>query len=282
MNFSENKLIFYGLLLISISLFLFTSNKGSISFINNTIGVIVVPFEKAIVSISSFSKHQYDLVVNKENLVIQNNAYFEQLEMLKLENNRLKHLDIENKKLSALLTTSQKNPAFDKTFSNVIGIENKDNSSFFIIDKGSSDNIFVNMPIISSGGLVGRVYDVGYNYSKILPITNINSSISVLSPRTSDIGILTSESILPDSRLLVKYLNLNSELVSGDEIVTSYLSNFFPENLLVAYVDDVFIEDDGLTKTAIVTPVVDFKQLQHLLIITNYTTKDFINKKGGQ
>ena len=57
-------------------------------------------------------------------------------------------------------------------------------------------------------------------------------------------------------------------LKRGNEIVTSYLSDKFLPGLTIGYITSVTEDASTLTRTAKVTPVVDFEHLRDVLVIT--------------
>lgn len=57
----------------------------------------------------------------------------------------------------------------------------------------------------------------------------------------------------------------------GEQIVTSHISDKYLQGLLIGYVSEINVDANNLTRSGYITPVVDFKNLQEVLVIT--TTK---------
>ena len=74
---------------------------------------------------------------------------------------------------------------------------------------------------------------------------------------------------MSDGYLDVVYIDKNAKVKEGDELVTSYLSSKFVEGLSIGKVSDIKLDSTKLTKTARVTPIVDFKHLKEVLVITD-------------
>ena len=55
---------------------------------------------------------------------------------------------------------------------------------------------------------------------------------------------------------------------AGDSVVTSHISDKYMPGLLIGYVTSISEDDNHLTKSGKITPVVDFKHLQDVLVIT--------------
>ncbi len=74
---------------------------------------------------------------------------------------------------------------------------------------------------------------------------------------------------MSDGYLEVVYIDKNAKVKEGDELVTSYLSSKFVEGISIGKVSDIKLDSTKLTKTAKVTPIVDFKHLKEVLVITD-------------
>ena len=66
----------------------------------------------------------------------------------------------------------------------------------------------------------------------------------------------------------VEMISNTAKIKEGDEIVTSHVSDKFLQGLSVGYVKDISNDNSALTKTAHLTPVVSFDQLEYVLVIT--------------
>ena len=66
----------------------------------------------------------------------------------------------------------------------------------------------------------------------------------------------------------VTNINVDANVKEGDMLLTSQISDKYVPGILIGYVSG--IEDDGnkLTKSAWVTPIVDFSQMEEVLVIT--------------
>ena len=66
----------------------------------------------------------------------------------------------------------------------------------------------------------------------------------------------------------VEMISNSAKIKEGDEIVTSHVSDKFLQGLSVGFVKDIATDDSTLTKTAHLTPTVNFDQLEYVLVIT--------------
>lgn len=140
--------------------------------------------------------------------------------------------------------------------------------STFTIDKGSDDGIAVDMNVIGDGGLVGIVYEVGKNYALVRSIIDDESNVSAQFASTSDKCIVKgSLQLINDGVLQIFNINKSANVSEGDMIVTSNISSKFLPGILIGYVKDIKDDANNLTKSASLTPVVDFAHLDIVLII---------------
>ena len=74
--------------------------------------------------------------------------------------------------------------------------------------------------------------------------------------------------------------NNENEVAVGDQIVTSYISDKYLQGILIGYISEVNVDSNNLTRSGYITPVVDFKNLQEVLVIT--TTKADLTGEGAE
>lgn len=140
--------------------------------------------------------------------------------------------------------------------------------SVFTIDKGSDDGIEKDMNVIGGGGLVGIVYSVNKNYSLVRSIADDESNVSAQFASTSDKCIVKgSLELINDGVLQVFNINKNAQINEGDMTVTSNISSKFLPGILIGYVKNIKEDSNNLTKSADITPVVDFAHLDTVLVI---------------
>ena len=66
----------------------------------------------------------------------------------------------------------------------------------------------------------------------------------------------------------VELIKADAQMIDGDQIVTSYLSDKFLPGITIGYISNVQTDTSKLTMTANVTPIVDFDHLTDVLVIT--------------
>jgi rod shape-determining protein MreC len=158
---------------------------------------------------------------------------------LKKENERLKSIYIkalnisqENKELSGLLKFI-KNKSLKYQSVRLITNSSHSYSNNIIINAGKNDGIEENNVIISEESIIGRVFQVGDNISRVLTINNENSKIPVITSNSREKGILSGN----NSKIMtIDYLEKNHKIKVGDFVYTSGDGEYLQPGLLIGKV----------------------------------------------
>ena len=124
------------------------------------------------------------------------------------------------------------------------------------------------MIVLAQSGLAGRIIEAGANYSKVMAVIDEGSSTSAMIARSKDMGFVNG-----DQRLMyrgmceLEFYELEADVVVGDEVVTSDLSDIYPPGVLIGFVDEIHIDMATRKKYAYVSSVVDFSELKFVLVV---------------
>lgn len=176
----------------------------------------------------------------------------------------LKEFDLENKRLRELL--GFRDSSKDRKFVPAMVIA-RDPSGLIesvIIDKGKGDAVRKDMAVVSGNALVGRVRESGHSIARVLLITDVDSVVSAIAQRTRDEGAVTGNG--RDS-LIMKYVELTSDIKEGDEVVTSGFGGIFEKGILIGKVLSVRKDANGLYLNAIIKPEVNIDHLEAALVM---------------
>jgi len=140
---------------------------------------------------------------------------------------------------------------------------------FIIVAAGGKDGIEINAPVlgIAEGnlGAVGRVVEVGEDWSKVLLLTDELSSLAGYIPSKSWEGLVEGQG---GARLRMNYLPAEATFSIGELVYTSATSATFPSDILVGSISKVFQRDPFLTFQAVeVRPSVNASGLKEVMIL---------------
>ena len=206
------------------------------TLLESAIGVVVTPFQDLTTGISSWVNTSITSAREKRDLKTENEELKTQIADLLAENKRLSLYDEENKRLSALLDIAQRYPELESTGTSVIAKDPGVWYDVFTIDKGTNDQMTANMVLIAPEGLVGKVLESGLTYSSAQSILDSRSSVPAMSLRTGDLGVVKgSYTLLNEGLCTMEYIDAEAEIMVGDEIVTSHLSDIYPAGIPIDY-----------------------------------------------
>lgn len=232
---------------------------------------VFVPMQKGLDYVGESISINSDDTKTKEQLIAENEQLQEQIDELstQLTNTRLQQSELDT--LRELYDLDQTYADYKTTGAHVIG---KGTSNWFntiTIDKGSKDGIKVDMNVIAGSGLVGIVTDVGKNYAVVRAIIDDTSNVSGMILSNNDNCIVSGNLKSMTESNMITFSNLEDsedKVSTGDSVVTSNISDKYLPGLLIGYVTDITEDNNNLTKSGEITPVVDFKHLQDVLVIT--------------
>lgn len=249
----------------------FSASSRTIPWLENTVGRIARPVQtfafKASNGISDFVRNLFNTTdADLENARLkQELASYEQLKV------DYEELARENERLRAMLDYAGSIGDFTCQTGRVIGRSNGIWFDTLTINIGRSGGIEPGMPVICGDGLIGKVTDVGANWSKVTAL--IDSSVTVASTveRTRDNCMVRGMFSTSDQagKLELYYLPTGlTDLVPGDVIMTSGIGGGFPKGIRIGTVAEVMLDADSAGINAIVTPSVDFLHIEEVMVIT--------------
>jgi len=198
----------------------------------------------------------------------RNTGLRQEIQFLILENQQLREHFLENQRLKELLDFKQQ---FEYTLlpAKTIG---RDPSSWFktiLVNRGTSAGVTRGSGVISPQGVVGTVIDTALHSSKVLLISDQNSTVDIIVKRSRVRGILEGQD---ETVCRVNYIVKKEDVLPGDEIITSGLNAVFPGGILIGSVVETSNNPDGFFKHVAVAPAVDFSKLNEVLIVMKTQT----------
>ena len=235
--------------------------------------VTVIPLHQRTNQTGGWMGDMKDNFSTLKQLQAENEKLQEQIDALTTENNYLQEERYEYERLQELYKLDQNYADYEKTAAHVIGKESGNWFSTFTIDKGSNDGIAVDMNVLAGSGLVGIVTEVGPTWAKVRSIIDDANNVSGMVLSTSDTCIVSGDlSLMNTGQISFDQMENNDNTVSvGDQIVTSYISDKYLQGILIGSVSEINVDSNNLTRSGYITPAVDFRNIQEVLVIT--TTK---------
>mgnify|MGYP003214123996 FL=1 len=264
-----NRYILLGLSIFCVLMMVLSSFSDKVGGPFKTVAnVTVIPLQQGMNQIGGWMGDMKDNFSTMKQLKSENKKLREQVDALTTENNYLQEERYEFERLQELYKLDQNYAEYEKTAAHVIGKDAGNWFGTFTIDKGSKDGIEVNMNVLAGSGT-----DVGPTWAKVRSIIDDSSNISAMAISTSDTCIVSGDmALMGTGQIAFSQMENNDNVVAvGDQIVTSYISDKYLQGILIGSVSEVNVDSNNLTRSGYITPAVDFKNIQEVLVIT--TTK---------
>jgi rod shape-determining protein MreC len=137
-----------------------------------------------------------------------------------------------------------------------------------LINKGSKDGIEENMPVITSQKiLVGKIYKVYKNYSRVMLLTDKENSFGGKIVGKETLGEVSGEGNL---KIIFDLIPQEKEISEGDLVETTALGGVFPKGLLVGKIGKIQKSDVQSFYQAEISPFFDLDKLETVFIILNF------------
>jgi rod shape-determining protein MreC len=177
----------------------------------------------------------------------------------------------ETRILSALVDFARVHPENRYLAASVIGRDPSPFLQYVIINRGSDDGLRRGMPVVTQQGLVGRISKVTAGAATVQLISDAASKVNVrIEPSRAQAllqGQITGE-------VSLDMIPQAAKVQVGDLVLTSGLGGNYPDNILIGQITGVRRRDYDIFQQASVQPVVDFSQLEIVLVITNFRPVD--------
>lgn len=270
----QNKPLMIAIISVILLLILAVSTSGdrTLTWVESAVGSVAKPVQSFASAVSNSIINFFKDLFNTTDTDKENEQLKVKLAQLQQQAAELDSLKLENERLRELLNYSDITENYEYVTARVIGYSQGIWFDSFTLSVGRSKGVELNMPVVNSYGLVGRVTDVGSNWCKVTAIIDARMSVSVMVERTRDNGMIRgtlNDNTISDVMQLY-YLPSNADLVPGDKIVTNGMGGIFPKGITIGTVTEVVKQtDDSDSYNALVDPSVDFKHIEEVMIALN-------------
>lgn len=237
----------------------------------NAMGSTLIPFQKGLTNVGTAIVDRTENFKTLQTVMAENEELKKQVSELTKDNTLLQQDKYELSKLRELYDLDTQYETYDKIGARVIARDAGNWYTGFIIDKGTNDGVQVDCNVIAGSGLVGRVTEVGPNFAKVVSIISDNTNTSGMMLATGDNLIVSGNLKYMQSLGVIEFSQLidkEDHVGVGDKVVTSNISDKYLQGILIGYIETLNTDSNNMTKSGTLIPVVDFKHLEEVLVIT--------------
>ena len=230
---------------------------------------VLVPVQRVLADAGITVNQFTQAIAEIQRLRADNAALRDQVDRLTLENVQLREATFAAQQAAKLNDVAKTLP-FETVRANVIARDPSNLLATIVLAAGTDDGVRVGHVVVSDQGLVGRVTEVGANYSKVLLLTDPSSTLSALVEGSRATGIVRGQY---GDALIMEWILQTEKVKAGDTVVTAGLGlgeelrSLYPKGLVVGKVVQLQNAEAAAYQRAIITPAVDLRRLETVLVL---------------
>jgi rod shape-determining protein MreC len=141
------------------------------------------------------------------------------------------------------------------------------------IDKGESDGVKIDQPVIASGGLAGKITRVTGGTAEVTLLTDASSAVSAQVMPQGANGIVKPEVGNPKD-LLLDFVEKGRRVTEGTTVVTSgfassRVESLFPRGVPIGRVTQVDLDEIELYQRVHIKPFADLRRIDFVQVLTS-------------
>jgi rod shape-determining protein MreC len=141
--------------------------------------------------------------------------------------------------------------------------------NYIQINRGANQGIKDNMAVVSSdGSVVGVVVNVSPNFSQVMSLLHVQSTVSVALKKSGDFGTIEWDGKDP-RYLILKRIPKTVDVGKGDSVLTSSVSFNFPAGYMAGTIADIKLDNTSGMYLLKVKTAANFYNLQQVHVIEN-------------
>jgi rod shape-determining protein MreC len=141
--------------------------------------------------------------------------------------------------------------------------------NYLQLNRGSIYGVKDDMAVLSSdGAVVGVVVNVSPNFSQVMSLLHVQSSVSAAHKNTGTLGKIEWDAKDPRF-VLLKGISKDVAIKQGDSVITSRYSYNFPPNYLIGTISQITSDPATGFQLLKVKTAVNFSNIQQVFVVEN-------------
>lgn len=223
--------------------------------------------QSPVTSVTSYISNYFTSIANLRSAQSENDVLKQKVQELEVELKGNEELTSENARLRALLQLKETSK-YKVLTARIIG---RDPSIWFdssIVNRGSLDGVQLYMPVVTDGGVVGRISAVGPLTSQVDLITRNKAGVGGVIGHvgsSSALGVVTGTG--KGDLLEMKYVPGSIEVKVGDPVFTSGQDEVYPPGLKVGEIVGVISGSATTAHQILIQPAGRLNSMQEVGIL---------------
>jgi rod shape-determining protein MreC len=255
------------LVILLVSSFLHLGNSTPVGkFFIGIVTSIQEPISNLTTNVSNGFRNLFSL----RSIASENEALREEVAELKQELilQQFSEQELEElRQLSQVLNYTSVQNSRSYVTGDVIAMDSSNWFNIFTINVGTEQGVQKDAMVINGDGLVGRVYEAGKDWAKVISVIDETNNVSFQVFRDSSesyLGVLTGDGM---GGLRGYMLDNDASVIEGDTVLTSGIG-IYPQGVVIGRISEVVVNTDSLLKEIILETSVDFKNVQKVMVLS--------------
>jgi rod shape-determining protein MreC len=262
--------IWLGILLLANLLIMAVDARDSVTrqrLLRVWVQALVSPAQSLTSGATGASTNFVRQIVSFRSTANENEKLKEQLATAQLDLQKAQQAAAENERLKGLLNLKEQ-IGYEQVPARVIA---RDSSIWFntvTINRGSSSGIALNMPVVTAGGIVGRVIALSPWTAQVMMVTDEKAAAGAIVGQLGASGALGSIRGLGNTGLIeMRYVSGLEKVEVGDYILTTGQDGIYPPGLSVGEVVQVKHGTATQPHQILIKPGAKLEQLEEVAVL---------------
>ncbi|MEO6655797.1 MAG: rod shape-determining protein MreC [Pyrinomonadaceae bacterium] len=223
--------------------------------------------QSPVTSVTASISNYFSSIASLRSAQTENDALKQRVQEIEVELKQKEELASENSRLRMLLDLKEQSK-YKILTARIIG---RDPSVWFdssIVNRGTLDGVALNMPVVTDGGLVGRVTAVSPLTAQVDLITRDKSGVGAVVGQISDSNALGVVSGTSKKELLeMKYVSGSIDVQIGQTVFTTGQDGIFPAGLKIGEIVNIVTGSATTPHQILIRPAARLDSMQEVGIL---------------
>ncbi len=228
---------------------------------------LVVPIQKGFAYGHRFLQDTWNRTVQLSATEAERDELQKDVSALQVRLALLNEIEDENRRLRELLEMSPREEWETATGRVIQRVFTTTPQSPFLtvtLDVGSDRGVDVGQSVVQGESLVGKIIDVGSDFSRVLLLLDPSCRLAGKTQRTGEQGILQGDG---QGGFILKYVDLSADLKKGDQVVSASGEGNYPSGIDVGTIVNIERSAIDLFQTAQIRPSARYSSLGELFVL---------------
>ena len=260
----RNTSVLIGVLLLQLALLAYQVKRGDdVRLLHLWTAAAMAPMQKAMSTASRFVTSSWNDYVWLVDTREENRQLRQQLDHLKLENQRLQR-SVGQFERGQVLRAYQESVLSTTVVSQVIGVGSNPNSKEIFLDLGTDAGVRAGMAVLIPDGIAGKVHAAHGGTSLVVLLNDPEAAVGVLLARSRARGVMKGTG---SAFCRIDYVDHDVEVRIGEKVYTSGDDRIYPKGLFVGTVTR--LEQASEFQRIYVKPAAPLNRLEEVLVVTS-------------